>query len=113
EGQDDDVLQPSPEAGRLGRPAGSRPIARLEFDLAAIGLPEIEKTRTVSNLFVVLVSGIGKSSVKAKLVAAKPGKTIVVTVADSVAFSNSPPITDPLVHRAALAAQRADRGRRH
>jgi hypothetical protein len=82
--------------GGLADLQGAAPIARLEFDLAAIGLPEIEKTRTASNLFVVLVSGIGKSSVKANLVVAKPAKTIAVILADGFAFSNSPPITDPL-----------------
>lgn len=37
---------------------GSPSVARLNFDLTAIGLPELEKTRKLTNLFFVLLSGL-------------------------------------------------------
>ncbi|MFM0093400.1 hypothetical protein PQR46_41800 [Paraburkholderia sediminicola] len=75
---------------------GLPPVANLDFDLTLVGLPALEKTRKLSNLFFVLVSSLGISSVKANVVVAAPAKTIGVTLVDGVAYSNCPPITDPL-----------------
>jgi Tc toxin complex TcA C-terminal TcB-binding domain len=78
-------------ADLLGHPSS----ARLDFDLAAVGLPPLEKTRTMGNLFFVLVSKLGNASVKAQVIAATPAKTINITLSGGVVFSNSPPLTDP------------------
>jgi len=72
------------------------PIARLDFDLTAVGLPEIEKTRKLTNLFFVIVSSLGDSTIKAEAITAKPAKTIKVTLDSGVVFSNNPPLSDPL-----------------
>ena len=75
---------------------GAASVARLDFDLSAAGLSAIEKTRTLNNLFFVLVSSLGTSTVNAKVIASTSGKTINVTLANGVVYSNNPPITDPL-----------------
>jgi Tc toxin complex TcA C-terminal TcB-binding domain len=75
---------------------GHPSVARLDFDLTSVGLPALEKTRKLSNLFFVLVSSLGNSSVKADVIAATPAKTINLTLDGGVVYSNSPPIADPL-----------------
>jgi len=75
---------------------GHPPVTRLDFDLASVGLPALEKTRKLSNLFFVLVSSLGNSSVKAEAIVATPARTINLTLTCGVIYSNNPPITDPL-----------------
>jgi hypothetical protein len=75
---------------------GHPSVARLDFDLTSVGLPALEKTRKLSNLFFVLVSSLGNSSVKADVIAATPAKTINLTLDGGVVYSNNPPIADPL-----------------
>ena len=79
-------------AGLQGPPS----VARLDFDLTAVGLPALEKTRKLTNLFFVLVSSLGDSTIKAEVITATPTKTIKVTLDGGFIFSNNPPLTDPL-----------------
>jgi hypothetical protein len=68
--------------------------ARLAFDLTALGLPAQEKTRTLNNLFVLLVGAPATPPVAAKVTSTITFQTIPVTLTAGVAFSNAPPITD-------------------
>jgi hypothetical protein len=70
-------------------------VARIPFDLTALGLPAQEKTRTVNNLFVVLVGAPATPAVAAQVSSATPAKNVSVSLTAGVAYSNAPPITDP------------------
>lgn len=65
------------------------------FDFAALDLPDIEKSRTLNNLYVLLPGMAEGSTLKLTLLIKKPAKSIKATATDGVAFSNAPPITDP------------------
>jgi hypothetical protein len=71
---------------------------KLRFDMKTLGLPPLQKNRTVVNLFVVAARGDGKKplSLAASLIAQKPPTTVAIQVVDGAAASNAPPITDPL-----------------
>jgi hypothetical protein len=75
---------------------GPPTVARLDFDLTSVGLPALEKTRKLSNLFFVLVSSIGNSIIQAEVIAATPANTIKLTLAGGVVYSNNPPMSGPL-----------------
>ena len=74
---------------------GHPSVARLDFDLTSVGLPALEKTRKLSNLFLFCFEP-RNSSVKADVIAATPAKTINLTLDGGVVYSNKPPIADPL-----------------
>ncbi|MDA4112878.1 MAG: hypothetical protein OK474_02415 [Thaumarchaeota archaeon] len=70
--------------------------ATIAFDITAIGLPAQEKSRTLNNLAVMIIGAKNAASVSATLASTTPVQKIAVTLADGVAFSNAPPITDAL-----------------
>ena len=70
--------------------------AEIKFDLVALGLPAAERKCTVGNLFLVLVGASATPSIAAKLSVGLPAKTMAISLAGGVAFSNAPPITDAL-----------------
>ena len=71
-------------------------IASLPFDFTALGLPAQEKTRTLNNIFVVLVGASAAPAINIEVISATPAKDISVALKAGVAFSNAPPITDSL-----------------
>jgi hypothetical protein len=70
--------------------------ADLTFDLGSVGLPAVEKTRKLNNLFVVLVGAPKGATIAAELRTQTPATTVNIDVVDGVAYSNAAPITDPL-----------------
>jgi hypothetical protein len=73
-----------------------RPRAKLLFDLTTLGLPPLEKSRTINNLAVLVCGAEGTEPIQAKVAVTLPQTvTIPVSMPKGVAFSNRPPITDP------------------
>lgn len=70
--------------------------AVLAFNLAKLGLPAAEKSRTINNLAVLVCGAEGEEPIKAKVSVTLPRPVSVpVSMPKGIAFSNRPPITDP------------------
>ncbi|MFD0688786.1 Tc toxin subunit A-related protein [Actinomadura fibrosa] len=70
--------------------------AKLLFDLPALGLPSLEKNRTVNNVAVLVCGAEGTKPVQAKVSVTLPKSvTVPVSMPGGVAYSNRPPITEP------------------
>jgi receptor-binding and translocation channel-forming TcA subunit of Tc toxin len=66
------------------------------FDLSKLELPRLEKTRKLTNIFVVLAGAPDGAPVNAVVKTTSPAKSINVTLVNGAVYSNAPPITDAL-----------------
>lgn len=66
------------------------------FDVSKLDLPMLEKTRKLTNIFVVLAGAPDGAAVNAVVKTTSPAKSIKVTLANGATYSNAPPITDAL-----------------
>jgi hypothetical protein len=74
---------------------GNPNTATIAFDLTTIGLPAQEQNRKLNNIAVLVIGAKNAASIKASVISATPSKTLPVVLANGIAFSNAPPITDP------------------